>query len=112
MSHQHCKVIVEIIQELKKGKLQLEFSPTVSQMANSFTDKLKTSLAKVEEDVETKNTSFSSEELKLVLKGVIVAISQRLWHRREEIFELVDSLGGQYQWTLTSNCTHYIHRID
>src|SRR5690606_37408823 len=45
-----------------------------------------------------------------VLEGVTAAISQRLWHRREEINELVTQMGGAFVWSYDNTCTHYIHQ--
>lgn len=54
---------------------------------------------------ETKD-SFDS-----ILKGCSLAISQRLWHRREELHDLIIELGGHCPWTYDSSCTHYVHRM-
>ena len=45
-----------------------------------------------------------------ILRGYIFAISQRLWHRREEMHDLVTELGGTFVWSYDTSCTHYIHQ--
>lgn len=45
-----------------------------------------------------------------VLQDTVVSISQRLWHRREEIHDLVVEMGGAFVWSYDKSCTHYIHR--
>lgn len=44
------------------------------------------------------------------LSGLTFAISQRLWHRRDELHDLVTELGGIFVWSYDSTCTHYLHQ--
>lgn len=45
-----------------------------------------------------------------LLSGFIMSISQRLWHRREEMHDLVTEMGGTFVWSYDASCTHYIHQ--
>lgn len=45
-----------------------------------------------------------------LLKGLIFSSSQRLWHRREELSTLIESLGGVFLWSFDRSCTHYLHQ--
>jgi hypothetical protein len=54
--------------------------------------------------------AIAKESLATLLSGLVFAISQRLWHRRDELFEMVTSLGGTLLWTLDPSCTHYLHQ--
>lgn len=45
-----------------------------------------------------------------LLGGSTFSISQRLWHRRDEIHDLVTELGGIFVWSYDRTCTHYIHQ--
>lgn len=44
------------------------------------------------------------------LSGLTFAISQRLWHRRDELHDLVSGLGGAFVWSYDKTCTHYLHQ--
>lgn len=44
-----------------------------------------------------------------ILKGCVIAISHRLWHRRQQLHDAVVELGALFVWTYDSSCTHYIH---
>jgi hypothetical protein len=55
-------------------------------------------------------TSNTPSNTKNLLRGLVFAISPRLWHRREELHDLVASLGGVFVWSYDSSCTHYIHQ--
>lgn len=47
---------------------------------------------------------------KEIFKGLVFASSQRLWHRREELSSVIESLGGVFLWSFDRNCTHYLHQ--
>lgn len=49
-------------------------------------------------------------DISRLLSGLILSISQRLWHRREEIHDLVTEMGGTFVWSYDVSCTHYIHQ--
>lgn len=50
------------------------------------------------------------ESISSLLNGLVFTISQRLWHRREELHDLVTTLGGTFLWTYDGSCTHYLHQ--
>lgn len=54
--------------------------------------------------------AISKESLSTLLNGLVFSISQRLWHRREELYDLVTSLGGTFLWAFDISCTHYLHQ--
>ena len=45
-----------------------------------------------------------------LFKGLVFAISQRLWHRRDELSDMIESLGGVFLWSFDRTCTHYLHQ--
>lgn len=45
-----------------------------------------------------------------LLRGLTFSISQRLWHRRDELHDLVTELGGVFVWSYDRTCTHYLHQ--
>lgn len=49
-------------------------------------------------------------DISRLLSGLILSISQRLWHRREEMHDLVTEMGGTFVWSYDVSCTHYIHQ--
>jgi len=51
-----------------------------------------------------------ASELLPPLRGLTIAISQRLWHRRDELHDLVTSLGGSFAWSWDDSCSHYLHQ--
>lgn len=54
--------------------------------------------------------AIAKEQIGTLLHGLVFSISQRLWHRREELYELVTSLGGTFLWAYDAACTHYLHQ--
>lgn len=54
--------------------------------------------------------SVNSVDNASLLKGLVFASSQRLWHRRDELSALVESLGGVFLWSFDRSCTHYLHQ--
>lgn len=46
----------------------------------------------------------------LLFKGLVFSSSQRLWHRRDELSSVIESLGGIFLWSFDRNCTHYLHQ--
>lgn len=72
--------------QLSQGKLSFQSVKTITEPVNN-----------------------NSESL-LLFKGLIFASSQRLWHRRDELSSLVESLGGVFLWSFDRNCTHYLHQ--
>ena len=44
-----------------------------------------------------------------ILRDVCIYVSQRLWHRRNELYDIATKLGGAYAWKFESKCTHFIH---
>jgi hypothetical protein len=60
-----------------------------------------------EVSLDIKNTPENAE--KLPLCGCTVAVSSRLWHRRDQFKHQVASLGGSFVYTLDKHCTHLLH---
>lgn len=54
--------------------------------------------------------AIAKESLACLLNGLVLSISQRLWHRREELADLVAELGGTFLWTYDASCSHYLHQ--
>lgn len=55
-------------------------------------------------------TDRHHDQVSHALNGVQICFSQRLWHRREELTGLVESLGGACCWTFDPlQCTHFVH---
>lgn len=52
----------------------------------------------------------NSEHITSLFKGLVFASSQRLWHRRDELSNLIESLGGIFLWSFDRTCTHYLHQ--
>jgi len=76
----------------------------------TFSQPLQVSLAK-SPDAHSQSaclTTFSSVDG--LLKGKIFAMSQRLWHRRDELSNLVESMGGIFLWSFDRGATHYLHQ--
>jgi len=49
------------------------------------------------------------EENPELLKGVVISISQRLSHRKNELWELATKMGAECMVKYDDTCTHYIH---
>ena len=54
-------------------------------------------------------TQSNVSDTSAILKGCVIAISHRLWHRRQQLHDAVIELGALFVWTYDSSCTHYIH---
>jgi len=54
--------------------------------------------------------AIAREQLATLLHGLVFSISQRLWHRREELYTTVTDLGGTFLWSYDAACTHYLHQ--
>ena len=55
-------------------------------------------------------SSNGDTDKKDLFKGLVFASSQRLWHRRDELSDLIESLGGIFLWSFDRTCTHYLHQ--
>lgn len=58
----------------------------------------------------TQVASHPDSKVGSLLKGLVFAISARLWHRREEIHDMVTEMGGSFIWSYDPSCTHYVHQ--
>lgn len=58
----------------------------------------------------SKSVESSGADSRGIFKGLIFASSQRLWHRRDELSSIVESLGGIFLWSFDRSCTHYLHQ--
>lgn len=58
----------------------------------------------------SESKSESSNDISSLFKGLVFASSQRLWHRRDELSAVVESLGGIFLWSFDRTCTHYLHQ--
>jgi len=61
-------------------------------------------------EVEVKPEPQKEENPEL-LKGVVISISQRLSHRKNELWELATKMGAECMVKYDDTCTHYIHYI-
>lgn len=60
---------------------------------------------------ESNSTSLSNTtDISTLFRGLIFSISQRIWHRKEEMHDLVIEMGGTFIWSFEKCCTHYIHQ--
>lgn len=56
------------------------------------------------------NSMDVREQPASLFKGLVFSSSQRLWHRRDELSALIESLGGVFLWSFDRSCTHYLHQ--
>ncbi|ORX87579.1 BRCT domain-containing protein [Anaeromyces robustus] len=63
---------------------------------------------KDKEPVEMESKPKKEENPEL-LKGVVISISQRLSHKKNEIWELASKMGAECIIKFNDTCTHYIH---
>ena len=81
---------------------------------NSQLSKVKLAFQSVPENldykpIDTKPTE-NNNDISSLFKGLVFASSQRLWHRRDELSALIESLGGIFLWSFDRTCTHYLHQ--
>ena len=89
---------------------------TKSHSYNSFNSQLSKAKLSFQSVPENTNLNYKSieesksEHVKELFKGLVFVSSQRLWHRRDELSNLIESLGGIFLWSFDRTCTHYLHQ--
>ena len=86
--------------------IRLEVAKRVREVAEA----LPPLIADLYQDTQVESVPKISKNISKLLSGFIFAISQRLWHRREEMHDLVCEMGGIFVWSYDTSCTHYIHQ--
>lgn len=83
---------------------------------NSFNSQLSKAKLSFQSVTENNSANFKSpaesksEHISSLFKGLVFASSQRLWHRRDELSNMIESLGGIFLWSFDRTCTHYLHQ--
>lgn len=101
-------------QRIERKDLEAENSVLLSIKTNSQLSQLsqvKLSFQSVLNETQIQIPSQTAEiGIGGLFKGLVFASSQRLWHRRDELSHLIESLGGVFLWSFDQTCTHYLHQ--
>jgi hypothetical protein len=86
---------------------EIEASPRQQDRANALST---ANHRAVEEPVSHDRAPASSTQpVKRILRGVKVYVCKNLLKDQVDLYQIVESLGGDFSWTYSEDCTHFIY---